>query len=514
MVGKQGMNNGNEITRVIRFSSAILVLIFIISMIPPEIMAVPDCDVDSGNYVKPPNDDSNKIVYYNFNYLYTAGNTYVPDDSGREKEGKINGCTQVSEKDNNINGNAALSFDGEDDYIEVNDSADFDFGYFVISALIRTDSTQDYLPICSKYSNVNDIENGYIFYLNEGQLGCSIFYDDSEVTIYDSDGDDIRDDSWHYILFESFHGYYKLFVDPTSGSYGEVESLSNGICPGITETPFNIGKETKNDPDTYYEGIMDCLYAYEIPPYGFPTPTFSHKMWGIDNVGYWPLDEGTDDYNFINDMVRYDYHSYGMKCGNLNAIHYCSDKPYGVPGTHSILFNGGENPGFIGVDDTANKLDFYCNINHDDLYLEFWFLTENNEINQMLIEKWDWGDSPDSLNANGYRIFLDYQVLLGRVVTTFEVSRNNVVSTVTANDVIQNNYWYHVWAWALSGGLYILVEGSTIPTPQLGQANSQGIGSTSNPLLFGCGKPAPTYNYDWPLTGEMDDIVIGHCYPR
>ncbi len=42
--------------------------------------------------------------------------------------------------------------------------------------------------------------------------------------------------------------------------------------------------------------------------------------------------------NFVNDMVRYDYHSYGTIYGDLESVEYVSAKPNGVPGTNALQF--------------------------------------------------------------------------------------------------------------------------------------------------------------------------------
>lgn len=499
---------GFEKPRVIL--SGIVTLIIILSIDALNTCGIPDDEIDSGKYINPPCRSSNNIAYYNFNYIYIDNNiSYVTDDSGRGKDGRIFGCTQEDERDENI-GDAALSFDGINDYIRINDSPDFNFCNFVISAMIKPNElAADYIPICSKYEESGNNKNGFIFYLDHGQLGFTAYNATSYITIIDSDGDDLRDNDWHYVFFESYYGNgFSLYIDPSSGSYGEVESTSQRIYPGTTGTYFYIGREDKTN--TFFDGIIDCIYAYEIPWEGLPPPTpdDSQRMWGFQNVGYWPMDEGTDNVIYVNDMVRYDYHSYGINGGDEDAVDYTSS-PTCIPGTNCLVFYGGEDPGWIEIDDSDNYLDFACPQNGDQLYIEFWFLTEADDEDQMLIEKWDW--SVIQHIANGYRLFIDYTNPTS--VLKFQVANSNTVSSVTADGSIQNNIWYHVWAWADSGILNIWLESQNGGPGELEQSSSQnGIGATTSPLVFGCGKP----NYvigGWPLIGEIDDVVIGRLYP-
>jgi len=514
MKKKKGeLRKENGIWKLI-FGSSIIMLFILLSTMPA-IHGAPPGNVDSGNYVAPKH--YTKIAYYNFNkiYVYQINNnqnySYVWDDSGRDKKGILNNLTSTNEKDNNINGNAALLFD-EDvrAYVQVNHSADFNVsGSFSMSSLIKTSSESDTLIICSKV----DDQNGFSFFLNSGKLACTVWNNGNSTTIYDSDGSDLRDGYWHFVAFELFRGTAKLYIDPSPGSYGEVESTSIPYYPGNNTNPFYIGKKGSD----YFDGAMDFLYFYALP-FTDLNPPYIHRMWGKENVGYWPMDEGNlnETMNFVNDMARSDFNSYGQ-VSNIDNVAYASSNSFGnaAPGTHALQFystNEMSDHGSVVINDNNNYLDFDCDSEEDDLYIEFWINPEDTKYNQILIQKWDWiGNN----QANGYRIYLDYSPLFDKYELKFEVA-NSTITTLTSKHNVAPGYWYHIWAWSIGGNMYTHVEGGLSANTTDNTTNTNGIGQTGNPLIFAFGFPLwyATLTPDWPFVGIMDDVVIGRCYPR
>ncbi len=211
------------------------------------------------------------------------------------KKGLLNGdVAGTDEKDDNINGDGALTFDGNGDYVHVNHSADFNIGSnnFVISSLIKTSSEETDLIICSKTQADN---NGFSFYLSgAGLLTFSVWDNSANAIIYYVNGDDLRDDDSHYVAVEIFQNTASIYnVDPFSGSYGEVEEYVDfPQDPGDNTNPFYIGKKDTS----YFEGDIEySLYFYTLetsfslnPPY----PANRDRMWGLENVCYLSMDEG------------------------------------------------------------------------------------------------------------------------------------------------------------------------------------------------------------------------------
>lgn len=501
------------------FGCTAIGILVLLSLIPFEIFAVPSGSVDSGNYVA--NNHDTHVAYYNFNDIYTYEygdpedpdlQRYVWDDSGRDKKGLLQeDVSTTQERDSNIDGiNAALSFNGEDEYVHVNHSSDFNISSynFVISALIKTDSEESELTICSKGDFAN---NGFSFYLGAGLLTFKVWENAASQFIVDSDGDDLRDDEWHYVAVESFEGTLRLYIDPHAGSYGEVEVYSNfPQDPGNNAYPFCIGKGQTD----YYDGDIDFIYFYAIETSYLPSPASRNRMWGMENVGYWPMDEGLiesvpEDRNYINDMVRSDFHSYGLAEPGTTAFASSNSVGNSAPGTHCLQMYG---EGFVNVDDTGNYLDFDCQSGEDDIYIELWVNIEDVEDDMMLVEKWDWNGESD---ADGYRLYIYYYGLLGTYDFKFELA-NSTITTLSLSGITPG-YWYHVWAWSDGGAgtMNMYYDSHLQGSSSASTTNSYGIGPTDNDLHFGMGFPTwnDDDNPDWPLVGLLDDVVIGRCYP-
>jgi hypothetical protein len=510
----------NEKTKIIReplFGCFAIGILMLLSLIPFESIAVPPGGVDSGNYIS--DDHDTHIAYYNFNDIYTYENEdeedieYVWDDSGRDKKGLLKfDTTGTSEKDNNIDGNAALTFDGDGDYVHVNSSSDFNISgrNFVISAMIKTSSENNELTICSRGDYGN---NGFTFCLESGLLTFRA-WDSGFDTIYDIGGSDLRDGNWHYVAIEYYQATARLYVDPSIGNYGQVEIDSTfQFFPANSTSPFYIGRGQSD----YFEGAIDFVYFYAIETQYFPTPTTRDRMFGKENVGYWPMDEGYENigqnWDIVNDLVRSDFHSYGQ-VSNPNQVDYVSVSQNTAPGTHGLQFTTTAQRtqhGSVVVDDTDNYLDFDCNPEQDDIYLECWINIEDSEENQIVIEKWDWNGEDD---AYGYRLYLDYDPFLEEYELKFQLA-NSTITTLTGRSIVPN-YWHHVWAWSVDGTMHTHVEGGLRPDTTDNTTNSNGIGQTENDLLFAFGYPV-WYNDDspyWPFIGTMDDVVIGRCYPE
>ncbi len=494
------------------FGCSAIGILLLLSLIPFEIIAVPPGNVDSGNYVADNHDTH--VAYYNFNDIYTdEEEEYVWDDSGRDKKGFLkNGVSATPEKDDNIDGiDAALSFDGIDQYVHVDSSGDFNISgrYFVISALIKADTCNNpELTICSRgdYGNT-----GFIFGLESGLLTFNA-WNVGHYYIKNTGGNDLRDDEWHYVAVEFFQGTARLYIDPSAGSYGEVTSDNYNLYPGNSTNPFYIGKGQSNSG--YFKGDIDFVYFYALESPSFPLTPSRDRMWGMENVGYWPMDEGLiesvpEDRNFINDMVRSDFHSYGIAGDNTG---FAGSTGFGnsAPGTHCLQF-GGLGSGVM-VDDENDYLDFACDPEEDDIYIEFWVMIEDSEGDMMLIEKWDWLEED---SANGYRIYVDYDGLTETYDFKFELACD-AITTLTLSGC-DPNYWYHLWAWS-DGGTGIMnmyYDAHLHLSDSSSTTSTDGIGETDNNLFFATGHP---HDYDedevdWELVGKMDDVVIGRCYP-
>ncbi len=490
---------------------------------------------DYGNYSAY---NTTRIATYNFN---DGIGTVTHDDSGRQKDGTLYGNTSwVNERDINISGvNAALEFDGYGDYVRVPHSDDFniystDVDGFVMSAMIKVPATctKSYLSILSKiyrdrdpdhpYDYAYDFSYGFYFYLTNGKLRFSAYdgqpdqYPSTDyLNIQDADGADLRDGQWHFVAVEFHSGTYKLIIDGST-----VETKSSTIQPGYKvddQKDFFIGKRDVSwDYDKDFEGIIDCVYFYEIDGDAIQNP--AHQMWSGTSAGYWSFDEGNDNipHDIVNDLVRWTsgtpgYHSYGQAFGN--GVWF-AQRPFAWKGEHNIELNNisEQNLAYVRVYDPVNVLDFDAPAGGENLYVEFLIKPENirYQTPNYVLTKFD-----DMPVRNGYRFYLigTSAYYAGQLV--FETANNGTTASLTTPIDSVNYAWIHVWGWVQNGTMFLKMKneetGYAWPTMA---TQSVGIGPTSSDLFFGTqlifGNPDHNNTYD----GHLDEVVIAHCFPN
>lgn len=510
----------------------------------------PSCG-DNANYIYY---DTAQIAEYNFN---EGSGTTTRDDSGRGKTGTIyedeientNHQMWASEKDGNFQGYAALTFDG-DDYVQVADDSDFDFSEddvdaFVISAMINTESDNEYLMICSKYYRIPnpdpefendrdyDLTWGFTLYLTDGQARFSA-YNGREFlqscNVQDSDGADLRDGEWHFVAIEYNYGIYNLFVDPDENNYNSVETVTdNTVQPGNTDTDFFIGRRDISwDHNKDFEGEIDCVYLYEIDKAMVSTPpVYPVRMFGKDNLCYWGFDEGSADSNdIVNDRVRWTsqnagYHHYGKMKGS--GIGFAS-RASAWNGEHCLSLSGGQ-PYFdrVKVADPVNQLDFNAGQGAENIYIEFLFEIGESGIPVQpafapLVAKID-----DTITGpqNGYRVILDKDQV-GNKYLRFQTYNNGLSATLSSTNVnFINGRWYHVYAWINNGvmNLYCFDESYSSVKCIRNSMNTVGIGPTTTDLYIGSclnynGMGGVDHIHNCYFSGLMDDVVLSPCYPN
>ena len=191
-----------------------------------------------------------------------------------------------------VDGNRAIVFGTDSNYVEIPDSNYFNFypqGY-TVSCWLKTsaDPNNSYLGIISK-SDVNDQGQGWMLmsYLGEGY--------DYQVQIGSITGQtNLNDNQWHFVVgtYEPNTGTAALYVDglfegQVTGNAVQVSSvdalLKIGIFPGY---------EGNNWP---YEGLVDDVkvYSYALGPY-YIAALYTDVVGGSVCVEPHPLDADGD----------------------------------------------------------------------------------------------------------------------------------------------------------------------------------------------------------------------------
>ncbi len=259
--------------------------------------------------VDPP---SGMKAWWSFDYI---PNNSTPDLAGYNNAGtKMNGPTAVAGK---VLG--ALQFDGVDDYVEVEDHFELNFGTgdFSFDAWIKTSDIDWFSMVLDKASSyVNPI--GYAIFLHEGNLGLSL-YDGLESSyispVFISDG------IWHHItvtVSRTNKNGIIFYLDGVPTTFGD-PTLRPGSLDNIND--LRIGRQSTIN-EKYFKGILDEIELFNR----VITPA---EIVSIYNAGSSGKCKPTDGLTTASGHVFHDI--------NGNGIEDAGDKP--LP-NWTVLING------------------------------------------------------------------------------------------------------------------------------------------------------------------------------
>jgi len=139
------------------------------------------------------------VAYYPFN-----GN--ANDESGNGNNGTVYGATLSNDRFGNID--SAYSFDGVDDYIDIMNSDELNFGEgdFTISSWLKYPSQEggshDYSVVIIKAENPNLPWEGFTFFVDHPSSGQACFRTHSEYQLY-SNADTLNNNTWKQFILVS-----------------------------------------------------------------------------------------------------------------------------------------------------------------------------------------------------------------------------------------------------------------------------------------------------------------------
>ena len=221
----------------------------------------------------------------------------------------------VSQGDAVVN-DYSMSFDGQDDWIQINNDPTFDFSssqQFTIQAYIKTNESSGYI-FQSEYNY------GYHLWVNSfGNIELTLW--DGSTGIGTGNGNiNVTDDNWHYVVGVYDGTNMMVYVD---GVLDQTVSVGIIMAPINTSSPSSIGCQPSmtNHPDNFY-GLIDqvsvwntALSQSEIQNYMNCPPTGDEA--GL--VGYWNFEEGSG-------TTALDLTSNGNN-GSINGATYDTDTP-------------------------------------------------------------------------------------------------------------------------------------------------------------------------------------------
>ena len=197
-----------------------------------------------------PTPNTSLVAYYPFN-----GN--ANDESGNGNDGTVNGATLTTDRFGNAG--SAYSFDGVNDYIEVQDSSSLDVTEELTVALwanidnVGTSSSDDVLID----KMVSDSEGPFQILLHsrdEYELEGRFTRASAEI-VYLETGFTPLTGYWHYYVLSFKSGEQKLYYD------GNVVSFANATGTLITNNlPIHIGKGVQRNYN--FDGKIDDIRIY------------------------------------------------------------------------------------------------------------------------------------------------------------------------------------------------------------------------------------------------------------
>jgi len=246
------------------------------------------------------NDSSNDCVQ---DCLGEWGGTAVEDVCGD--------CGGDAENEDECN--FALSFDGVDDYISINDSYELNPNFYTIAAWIKHDSpSTNYSGIVAKQPGG---DSGYLLQLTSG-YAIQTVVSSGNTYIYVNSGLQLNANEYYYVV-STFNGYaLKLYIN--GNLHGEINYIGSNIPNNVDLT---IGWRA-GGPE-YFKGMIDevaiwdqALIDNEITALynsgsGLSAESNSGNYVSSSYLqGYWKFNEGSG--NILNDL---------SENGNHGTIH-------------------------------------------------------------------------------------------------------------------------------------------------------------------------------------------------
>lgn len=218
-------------------------------------------NIDFGNKYEPKvgcvNPPSGMVAWWSFDY---SSKDSPQDFAGYNNFGtKMNGPTAVAGK---VLG--ALQFDGVDDYVEVADHSELNFGTgnFSFDAWIKTSDAQGVKAIIDKRSQMQGI--GYCVFLNDGKLSLQL-NDNLSIWANYSTTIVIADGNWHHIAITIQRNNSQGIIFYVDGSPIQTGNPTSQQGSFSNSTSLRIGLNTymQISYSQVFKGILDEVELFK-----------------------------------------------------------------------------------------------------------------------------------------------------------------------------------------------------------------------------------------------------------
>jgi hypothetical protein len=196
--------------------------------------------------------DPNLLSWWKFD----EGSGTTAYDSAGNNDGNISGASWTTGQ---IGG--ALDFDGTNDYVQISNEPNFDFGPdtdFTVCAWINTTAILDRRRIVNKCESGHEPYTGFSLYMDPPGIVKFRLKDDADVVIVETTTS-VNDGSWHFVAgVADRDGDIKIYhngIPEDTDSLALVDNINNNI-------PVAVGRSMDYDGQ-YFDGKIDDVRIYD-----------------------------------------------------------------------------------------------------------------------------------------------------------------------------------------------------------------------------------------------------------
>lgn len=199
---------------------------------------------------------TNLVSYYRFD----EGDGTTPQDSKGTNNGTNNGATILKAGMFGY----ALDFDGLNDFVDLTDDADFEFGAsdFAIEAWIKLDtlpsSDEDYTIFSKFLATGNQREYKFFVDTANDKLGLTTSNDGTAVTTVNSNTAFLVD-VWNHVLVNKVGTIATFYLNGVADGSGTVDAT---LATGTAKAYIGAVDDDTTSPDSFFDGKIDNVRIY------------------------------------------------------------------------------------------------------------------------------------------------------------------------------------------------------------------------------------------------------------
>lgn len=185
--------------------------------------------------------------------FYEGGGNSVLDLSGNGNVGTLNGTAKF------VGGRSgsAVNFDGDSDYISVNDSNSLDVTALTVSCLMRRTASQNGYLIAKLNDHADPGEYSFSLYMSDAEKISLYISDDGNRGSDEETTGTISLNVWHHVVATYILGVYKIYIDGVQVATDGGGAATGAIYKGTGRLTFGARYDS-GDPayKIFHDGDM------------------------------------------------------------------------------------------------------------------------------------------------------------------------------------------------------------------------------------------------------------------